>query len=388
MWRSRRRRPARPCPGRSSSLPRSGRHPSLPLAWQLRCRARGAAGPVHPARRPARRSRSAPHRRSAATRYGAQRSPARQHEAPPRSPPGAAVARLEDPPPSSTSTGSRVISRRSSAARARATTSAPSRSTISPATGSRSASASTTGASSTDAPCGIRRRWIASASSSGVVDAEVRRDEPLEARLRAAPVLAARRRGQRGEADVAAAAPVAGDLAERREARVASVRRDPDAVDAGTAGDCHAPAALRPGAEHGEGVVANRHAAGPAARGRRRLRPPAPRRGKSTPARNRSATSAAPREAPAASTTSSSITSSDRLEAEMVRRAGRPAPEREQLAVRAHEREVGLRVAAVDGEHEPPAHRAAPASEHALEQLLRLRPLADERMGEQRLARP
>ncbi len=50
------------------------------------------------------------------------------------------------------------------------------------------------------------------------------------------------------------------------------------------------------------------------------------------------------------------------LDAEMVRRAAGAAHEREQLAVLAHEREVGLRVAAVDGEDDPPAHATASAS--------------------------
>ncbi len=95
--------------------------------------------------------------------------------------------------------------------------------------------------------------------------AEVGRDGVLEARPRAAPVLAPGRRRDRRHADVVAATPVARDLAERGEADLAAVGRDADAVDPGAADDGDAPAALGAGAEDGEGVVADGDTVGPAA---------------------------------------------------------------------------------------------------------------------------
>ena len=77
----------------------------------------------------------------------------------------------------------------------------------------------------------------------------------------------------------------------------------------------------------------------------------------------------------------------------MVRRGERAADVREERAVRADEREVGLRVAAVDGEHDPVGHRVTPASgqrllrEEGVEERSRELVLADQRMGEERLAR-
>ena len=85
------------------------------------------------------------------------------------------------------------------------------------------------------------------------------------------------------------------------------------------------------------------------------------------------------------------------VHAEVVRRAQRPAHEREHLAVGRDEREIGLRVAAVDGEDDrcghadglPPGLRQALGLgfEQALDELLVQRVLADQRMCEQRLAR-
>src|SRR5260221_1232937 len=60
---------------------------------------------------------------------------------------------------------------------------------------------------------------------------EVRRDALLEARLRAAPVLAARRCVYGFLPDVAAAAPVARGPAERREPRVRAVGRHAGTAD-------------------------------------------------------------------------------------------------------------------------------------------------------------
>ena len=96
--------------------------------------------------------------------------------------------------------------------------------------------------------------------------AEVGRDGALEARPRAAPVLAPGRSRDRGHADVVAATPVACDLAERGEAGLAAVGRDTDAVDPGAADDGDAPAALGAGAEHGERVVADEVRSRPATR--------------------------------------------------------------------------------------------------------------------------
>ena len=75
------------------------------------------------------------------------------------------------------------------------------------------------------------------------LEPEMLRNRALEGRLLAAPVLAPRRCERRGKADVVAAAPVAGRPAERREAGVAPVGRDADAVDPGAADDRDAPAA-------------------------------------------------------------------------------------------------------------------------------------------------
>ena len=100
---------------------------------------------------------------------------------------------------------------------------------------------------------------------AGRGEAEVLGHRALEPRARAAAVLAAHRRRQRGEADVVAAAPVAADRAERGEAHVAAVGADADAVDAGAAHHRDAPAALGAGAQDGERVVADAQALGPAA---------------------------------------------------------------------------------------------------------------------------
>src|SRR5206468_11014919 len=77
-------------------------------------------------------------------------------------------------------------------------------------------------------------------------EAEVRRHAVLEARLRAAAVLAARCGAERRHADVVPAAPVAGDLAERREAHLPAVRCNRDAVDPGAADEADAPTARGP----------------------------------------------------------------------------------------------------------------------------------------------
>src|SRR5436309_32605 len=75
-------------------------------------------------------------------------------------------------------------------------------------------------------------------------EVEVRRHGVLEAGLRAAAVLTAGRRPDGRPPDVEAAAPVAADVAERREAGLAAVRRHAGAVDPGAADDGDAPAGV------------------------------------------------------------------------------------------------------------------------------------------------
>ena len=77
------------------------------------------------------------------------------------------------------------------------------------------------------------------------------------------------------------------------------------------------------------------------------------------------------------------------VDAEVVRRAERAAHEREHAAVRADEREMRLRVAAVDGEDDRSAHRdhRLLGREQQLDELLVQRVLADQRVREQSLPR-
>src|SRR4029079_4718703 len=84
---------------------------------------------------------------------------------------------------------------------------------------------------------------------------EVRGDEQLERRLRPAAVLRPRRRPAAFEPEALAASPVAGDVAEGGEPRLAPVRAEPEAVDACAADDGDAPAAVGAGAQDGERVV-------------------------------------------------------------------------------------------------------------------------------------
>src|SRR5205807_2472589 len=86
----------------------------------------------------------------------------------------------------------------------------------------------------------------------------VGRDGLFEGRVLTTSVLAARRCGHPGEADVVAAAPVAGDRAECREAQMPSVRRDTEAVDPGATHDRDSPSSLGPGPQDGERVVPDR----------------------------------------------------------------------------------------------------------------------------------
>src|SRR5204863_7744113 len=72
---------------------------------------------------------------------------------------------------------------------------------------------------------------------SRCVQSEMRRHGLLEGRLRTPTVLAAGRRRDRRQADVIAAAPVAGHPTPRGVARLPSVGRDADAVDPSAADD-------------------------------------------------------------------------------------------------------------------------------------------------------
>ena len=240
--------------------------------------------------------------------------------------------------------------------------------------------------------------WIASVSSCGVRQPEVSRNGALEGGLGAAAVLAAGRRRDRGHADVVASAPVAAELAERREPHLAPVRPDADAVDPGAADDRDAPAALGAGPQDGERVVGDRGRLGPAQScdpllehlflggevdpGHAEARDGGDRR--AVGAGDSRLLDGLPEEA---------LEHLDAaVDAEVVRRAQRPAHEREDAAVGRDEREVGLRVAAVDGEDDRRAHASACRSERLgleqpLDEVLVQRVLADQRVGEQRLPR-
>ena len=194
--------------------------------------------------------------------------------------------------------------------------------------------------------------------------AEVRRHRLLQRRPLAAAVLAAGRGGDRLDADVVATAPVARDPAERREASLTSVRGDADAVDACAADDADAPAVLGAGAEDGEGVVADGDPGREAARTRRRRH--LLHLGGEVDAGQQQLPdlrdwAVAVRQAGLLNRLREQVADDAEraVQAEVVRRALGAADERKHPAVVADEREVGLPVAAVDGEHERAAHRTA-----------------------------
>src|SRR5581483_4265631 len=179
-------------------------------------------------------------------------------------------------------------------------------------------------------------------------DAEVRGHALFEHRLRAAAVLAARRRLDRGETDVRPAAPVAAHRAERGEPHTPSVRRDPDAVDPGPAGDGDPPPSLRARAEHGERVVPDDDAPGKVARlrgGAIRLLLVVEVDAGEQEHRQIGAIAHLVDEA------GEDVQAA--LEAKVVGRALRPAHRADHLAVLTDEDDVRLRVAAVDGEDGP-----------------------------------
>ena len=194
--------------------------------------------------------------------------------------------------------------------------------------------------------------------------AVVRRDRVLERGARPAAVLAARRGGDGREPDVVAAAPVAGDRAERGKPHLAAVPADADAVDAGAAGDGDAPAARRARAQHGERVVADDRPRHPAARreggGDLLLLARVVDAGEQEDARLGERGCLRDARLPRGVVDQPGEHGQRALDADVVLRALRAPHEREQRAVDAQQREVGLRVPAVDGEHERTAHRLAP----------------------------
>src|SRR6266545_1486407 len=195
--------------------------------------------------------------------------------------------------------------------------------------------------------------------------AEVGRNSAFEARARTAPVLAPRRGRDGGQAQVVASAPVARDRTERGKAGVPAVGCDADAVDPGTARDRDAPAALRAGTQNREGVVPDVDARRPGALGhgltqrllfRRKVDACHQERGHLRHAAVPCRKARVPKRALEQAVENGEAT----FDAEMMRGAERPAHEREDGAVRLDEREIRLRVAAVDGE-DGDAHRVVSA---------------------------
>ena len=183
------------------------------------------------------------------------------------------------------------------------------------------------------------------------------RDLALERRRRAAAVLGARRRRERSEPEVETAAPVAADRPERGETRLPAVGCDADAVDPGPADDGHSPAALGARTEDGEGVVADAESCRPAAlpgRGTERLLLRREVDAREQELGDLGEGGRVPVEARVRGGLVEEVVDhrDAAVEAEVVRRAERPARDGEQGAVSAHERDVGLGVAAVDREHD------------------------------------
>ena len=187
------------------------------------------------------------------------------------------------------------------------------------------------------------------------LEAEVRRHRRSRLVRGPAAVLAARRREKRREPDVVAAAPVAADRAERGEAGMPAVRPDADAVDA-RAATTATPQPRSVPARRTANVSLPTTSCPAQPRRSTAARSASSSAGKSTPAIRSCATSATGRHVEPASATAACEQPSEHvhrpLEAEAMRRALRPAHVRQDLPVGADEREVGLGVAAVDGEHQ------------------------------------
>src|SRR5581483_8761824 len=180
-------------------------------------------------------------------------------------------------------------------------------------------------------------------------DAEVLGDELLEGRLRPAPVLRPGRGPDGGEPDVLSPAPVAGDLAERGEAGLPAVRAEAEAVDPRAAHDRDAPAAVGARPQHGKGVVRDLDALGPPAllrAGLQRLH-----LGREVDAGEQQL-GVVDRPVGAGLDHERLDAVERAVEPVLVRRAARAADEREHVAVAVEEREVGLRIAAVDREQQ------------------------------------
>ncbi len=185
--------------------------------------------------------------------------------------------------------------------------------------------------------------------------AEVRGNRALETRAWAATVLAPRRRRDGRESEVVASAPVARDRPERGKAGMSAVGSDADTVDPGAARDRDPPAALSTGTQDRERVVSDVDARRPATLGhgltqrlllRREVDARHQQRGHLRHAAVRRRKARVPKRALEQAVENGEAT----FDAEMMRGAERSAHEGEDGAVRLHEREVRLRVAAVDGE--------------------------------------
>jgi hypothetical protein len=190
--------------------------------------------------------------------------------------------------------------------------------------------------------------------------AEVRGRGRAQQGVRAASVLGAHRPPHDLLAEVPAAAPVAGEPPEREEPGGPPVRGQTRAVDAGAAGNRYAPGRLawgrgEPGAQHGERVVGHGRGQRPAPMPQRRL--------ELLLFLGQVGTGQAARDMPGDQPLGSHPRLRGRLrddlaeyshgtiDAVMFLVGAGPADRGKQRAVRGDERDVGLAVPAVDGEH-------------------------------------
>src|SRR5262249_8471315 len=138
-------------------------------------------------------------------------------------------------------------------------------------------------------------------------------------------------------------------------------RRHADAVDAGTAGDRDAPAAFGARPEHGEGVVLDDDARRPTAVPNRLLELGLLGGKVDTGHEERRGRSRAGIEAGGVEGLTAELVEHlhRAVHLQMLRRAGAATEKREHLALRVDEREVRLRVAAVDCDCNGPRHATA-----------------------------
>src|SRR3954447_16109152 len=186
------------------------------------------------------------------------------------------------------------------------------------------------------------------------------RNPRLEERARAPTVLAAGGEPQRVAAQVGAAAPVTGGLPERREPRLAAVAGDAHAVHAGTTRDRNPPTGVGAGTKHCERVVSDPSPLGPIAAGSRRLGSLFLVR-KVDPGEQEKRLDGLLRRCELGDQATDDV--ERRFDSQMVRRASGTARCAEHGAVFANERDVRLRVAAVDRKREP--HRGTSDSSSA-----------------------